>query len=495
MEVRWVREQPTSTDRCRSVPSSLSAEGRGCRSRAARNGPQGSGDPGAREGQVLEQGPDLRCDARWCSLRHPGAESLFSYDVQRPAKVVDYRASMLGSRLRLSRALCSLCRPAIAGLFALVCSGCLDGSGDSSTGATAGEVTATGASGDTDTDSATVSVTDADPGTGEDPTDTTTDTASSTGEGSTSTGDGPPPECGDGFVDPGEECDDGEGNSDDGACTSECALAKCGDGLILEDVEECDLGLENSDAGTCTQSCELARCGDEKIQDGVEECDFGDDPGEDGLINDDDAYGGCSTTCEWGPHCGDGEIQAEEECDDGVNPDLTKCSMECTVLSRVIFVSSELYLGDLDGIDGGTMKCQALAAAGGLGKADKFRAWLSAGGESPSMWEGVDPLNRYQLPSGTVVAKDWAQLLSGKIEISINQTEGKIMLGDNDLSNVWTGTLSDGSAAGSTCDGWTDTTPGFFGLRGKTLFDDGAWTEFADQKCQGFGRIYCVEVW
>ena len=415
--------------------------------------------------------------------------------VQHPADVVDYRASMLGARLRLSPSLRSPCRLAIAGFFIMACSGCPDGSGDSPTSATAGGESATEASSDTDTDSPIPTASDGDPGTTEDPTDTTTDTASSTSEGSSSTGDGLPPECGDGFVDPGEECDDGDGNSDDGACTFDCALAKCGDGLIQQGVEECDLGLENSDAGACTQTCALARCGDEKVQVGVEVCDFGDEPGEDDLINDDDAYGGCTTACEWGPHCGDEEVQPEEECDDGVDPDLTKCSTECTVLSRVIFVSSELYLGDLGGIQGANQKCQAHAVAGGLSNAEKFRAWLSTDAASPSTWQGLDPMKRYQLPSGTIVAKSWTQLVSGQLEVSINQTEAKIMLGQNDPSNVWTGTLDDGSAAGSNCDGWTDPTDGSFGLRGKSLFENGTWTEFGDQKCYGLGRLYCVEVW
>ncbi len=39
-----------------------------------------------------------------------------------------------------------------------------------------------------------------------------------------------------------------------------------------------------------------------------------------------------------GARCGDGEVQAEEERDDGEMPDLAKCSKECAVLSRVIFL-------------------------------------------------------------------------------------------------------------------------------------------------------------
>jgi fibro-slime domain-containing protein len=53
-------------------------------------------------------------------------------------------------------------------------------------------------------------------------------------------------------------------------------------------------------------------CGDGTQTPG-EACDDGDD-------NDDEAYGGCTTHCTRGPHCGDGKRQKpDEECDDGRN--------------------------------------------------------------------------------------------------------------------------------------------------------------------------------
>jgi len=56
-----------------------------------------------------------------------------------------------------------------------------------------------------------------------------------------------------------------------------------------------------------------ARCGD-GILNGTELCD-------EGPANKDGAYGGCSSTCTFGPYCGDGNLDAEagEECDDTVN--------------------------------------------------------------------------------------------------------------------------------------------------------------------------------
>jgi len=55
------------------------------------------------------------------------------------------------------------------------------------------------------------------------------------------------------------------------------------------------------------------RCGDGVIN-GTETCDNGAD-------NSDTAYGGCTTTCVFGPYCGDGKTDSSfgEQCDDGVN--------------------------------------------------------------------------------------------------------------------------------------------------------------------------------
>ncbi|HWB82432.1 MAG TPA: hypothetical protein VG755_46035, partial [Nannocystaceae bacterium] len=66
-------------------------------------------------------------------------------------------------------------------------------------------------------------------------TNTTTSTTSTT---TTTTTDGPR-DCGDGMLQPGEECDQGPSNDNHGACTTSCTLAACGDGYIQGD-EVCD---------------------------------------------------------------------------------------------------------------------------------------------------------------------------------------------------------------------------------------------------------------
>jgi cysteine-rich repeat protein len=59
--------------------------------------------------------------------------------------------------------------------------------------------------------------------------------------------------CGNGRIDSGEECDDGNARADDG-CLPDCRRARCGDGVVRAQVEECDDGNQVDDDG-CTNGC------------------------------------------------------------------------------------------------------------------------------------------------------------------------------------------------------------------------------------------------
>jgi cysteine-rich repeat protein len=58
--------------------------------------------------------------------------------------------------------------------------------------------------------------------------------------------------CGNGRVEAGEECDDGNADDSD-ACPSTCRWARCGDGFLRANVEECE--KSGIDASTCSASC------------------------------------------------------------------------------------------------------------------------------------------------------------------------------------------------------------------------------------------------
>ncbi len=164
------------------------------------------------------------------------------------------------------------------------------------------------------------------------------------------------PACGNGKLDPGETCDDGNTTSGDG-CSSDCLVETgfacgepgtlclsthtCGNGIV-EDLEGCD-DHNTANGDGCSSSCQLeagwtcpvpgircsaASCGDGIVA-GFEECDLGATNGT-GV--------GCTVDCKiqqgWDcppmttcsqTVCGDGTVEGfpygTEECDDG-NDDL-----------------------------------------------------------------------------------------------------------------------------------------------------------------------------
>ncbi|MCA9656742.1 MAG: hypothetical protein KC486_00220 [Myxococcales bacterium] len=71
-----------------------------------------------------------------------------------------------------------------------------------------------------------------------------------------------PPNCGDGSVDEGEECDDGAQNGIGNSCNPDCTLNVCGDG-VEGPAEECDLGGDNGPDGGCSAECTInpSACG------------------------------------------------------------------------------------------------------------------------------------------------------------------------------------------------------------------------------------------
>jgi cysteine-rich repeat protein len=123
--------------------------------------------------------------------------------------------------------------------------------------------------------------------------------------------------CGDGIVNAacGEECEP----PGVGGCSLQCtAVAGCGNG-VMEAGEACDDG-DTDDCDGCTSKCTLtAGCGD-GVRCGAEECDDGNPTSCDG----------CSSTCarEDGATCGDGIVNAAcgEECDP---PQGATCAYNC----------------------------------------------------------------------------------------------------------------------------------------------------------------------
>ncbi|MEO1271139.1 MAG: MopE-related protein, partial [Myxococcota bacterium] len=129
--------------------------------------------------------------------------------------------------------------------------------------------------------------------------------------------------CGNSIEDPGEECDDGDREDNDG-CNARCEMEFCGDGVPQDGLGEvCDDGVNDGSYGGCMPGC-MAQgpfCGDGEPN-GDEVCDDG--------VND-GSYGGCMPDCmARGPFCGDGEPNGDELCDDGNANDGDTCDNTCS---------------------------------------------------------------------------------------------------------------------------------------------------------------------
>jgi cysteine-rich repeat protein len=149
--------------------------------------------------------------------------------------------------------------------------------------------------------------------------------------------------CGNGKVEKGEECDDGNLQAGDG-CDAQCRQEKCGNGRV-DAGEQCD----PPKAGQCTDHCNTVQpgCGN-GIVEGDEECDDGNDKAGDGCFEcvkecgdgKIDASIGedcepeyaplhCSLDCHWLPTCGDGIVQTDlgEQCDPGDGVTCIACKL------------------------------------------------------------------------------------------------------------------------------------------------------------------------
>ena len=170
---------------------------------------------------------------------------------------------------------------------------------------------------------------------------------------------GPTGTCGNGLIEGGEECDDGNTTDGDG-CSALCEVEPvCGDGTV-DTGEECDDG-NVSDGDGCSATCtiEVPACGDGNVDPG-EECD-------DGNVVDGD---GCSSACvvEGMGVCGDGVIGFGEWCDDGNVIDGDGCSSTCMIETPPMCGDGNVDPGEEcepPGVPGCDDDCQEIGASSG----------------------------------------------------------------------------------------------------------------------------------
>lgn len=134
------------------------------------------------------------------------------------------------------------------------------------------------------------------------------------------------PVCGNGFLEHGEECDDGNRRDDDG-CGSTCLLeiGMCGDGVVQSLLDEqCEFSLHDISLPYACVGCryQSTSCGD-GILDAGEQCD-------DGPENSTSPDARCRPDCGQS-RCGDGILDTTEICDDGNRRNEDGCDRYCRV--------------------------------------------------------------------------------------------------------------------------------------------------------------------
>ncbi|MCE9673491.1 hypothetical protein LY474_37360 [Myxococcus stipitatus] len=130
--------------------------------------------------------------------------------------------------------------------------------------------------------------------------------------------------CGNGILDAvdKEVCDDGNNVNGDG-CSADCqSNEKCGNGILDPLTEECDQGAGNRDDGNCLLSCKRASCGDGHVDQEEPHREICDPRAPRGTET-------CDSNCNTTLECGNGVVNAGEECDDGNHSDQDACLSTC----------------------------------------------------------------------------------------------------------------------------------------------------------------------
>jgi cysteine-rich repeat protein len=169
-----------------------------------------------------------------------------------------------------------------------------------------------------------------------------------------------------------EQClADGEGNAgcDAPACDAACRRT-CGNGKI-DPGEQCDDG-NWVDGDGCESNCTLPACGN-GIRDVGEQCDDGNSVGGDG----------CESNCTL-PACGNGIRDVGEQCDDGNSANGDGCSAACTASTTAYVKASNTHTNDQFGTsvalsaDGSTLAVGAPVEGSGATGVDGNQADDSA---------------------------------------------------------------------------------------------------------------------
>ncbi|MEM9468612.1 MAG: hypothetical protein AAF988_00450 [Pseudomonadota bacterium] len=155
---------------------------------------------------------------------------------------------------------------------------------------------------------------------------------------------------------------------------------------------------------------------------------------------------------------------------------------------KYVFVTSELYDGNLGGIEGADAICQAHADRANL--PGTYLAWLSDDTTSPAQRFNRSDMN-YILVDDTVVANGWSDLTDGDLDNSIGLDEK----GNIRAHAVATNTTFEGEPSSSinSCNNWASQSASLQHSRGASGFSNSFWSSGVTINCSDSVRLYCFQ--
>lgn len=159
---------------------------------------------------------------------------------------------------------------------------------------------------------------------------------------------------------------------------------------------------------------------------------------------------------------------------------------------HLLFVSSELFYGDLGGLAGADAKCQRLADASGLMPGKTFKAILGAANTTPK--------NRISITKRVVRAcTDRKQLGANASGFWDGKWDNAALCSENKVSvsaaSVWTSVTQSGYSHGLHCRSWTSSSrldSAYVGDGNDAGYDHFVNSFTAVQKCDRQMRLYCI---
>lgn len=161
-------------------------------------------------------------------------------------------------------------------------------------------------------------------------------------------------------------------------------------------------------------------------------------------------------------------------------------------MGKRLFVTAQLYSGNLGGLAGADQKCTTAATAGNLGGV--WQAWLSDG-TTDALSRFADAGAWYDL-DGRKIFNNSANLATVPLDQLSRDEQGQAV----DYGFAWTGTANGGTRSGKHCRGWTSqdagTTADDFGTHGIIGVSSypSTWTEgTSPYACNQTLHLICLE--